>query len=456
MVALADNRLGAYLLEGRVAYDDLLEVYQATHPKLGTPVVVQVIRPQWMRGPATRAAFAQLAASLAALRHPNIPRVYDYGIEEGLGYLVLEQIEGQTLAERVAELCSQGKVMPLREALDWIDGLFRALDFAHQRGVLHRCLSPDQIVMRDGGEPAVLGFGLRFLLHPPSPDQEDKDAPYRAPEIAAGDLGDARSDVYSLGAVLLEMLSGIAPEPDDPERCLKARARAGRRFSPGLEQVLRNAIARDPLARTESVRALARDMFGVVRGERPLRRPPPAAESREVKPAPPAKPARREAIRQASPRPKPPPPPTPSVAPPQAAPPAPEPSHSRPVEDGNPRAWRGALAMVLAMTALLALGWWGTAWVRARTAPSAGAPRFSVGTEVRVSVAGGTSVSVLRGCPTEFWQGVLGIATDGQTGLVEARRDCDGEWWYQVRIPALQASEWDGVGWVDEKHLEPR
>jgi hypothetical protein len=109
---------------------------------------------------------------------------------------------------------------------------------------------------------------------------------------------------------------------------------------------------------------------------------------------------------------------------------------------------------------LLALGAGFAAWVvvnQAQTARhSSSAPIFSNGAAVRVVVPDGRSTSVLRGCPAGFWMGVLGLATDGATGQVMARTECDNTWWYEISLPESASSAWNGRGWINGDYLKPR
>ena len=108
------------------------------------------------------------------------------------------------------------------------------------------------------------------------------------------------------------------------------------------------------------------------------------------------------------------------------------------------------------LVGLLALAAWGLVAHASGSTPPATSPLFSPGAEVRVVVPGQTSTSVLRGCPTGFWMGVLGLATDGDDGQVIDRKVCGDAWWYEVALPGSATSAWDGRGWVSGAYLAPR
>src|SRR5262249_29556475 len=207
------------------------EVYRARDTKLGRDVALKIL-PEMFAADAERVTrFQREATTLAALNHRNIAQIY--GLEEsaGLTALVLELVEGQTLADRLAS----GPV-PLDEALPIAKQIAEALEGPHEQGIIHRDLKPANIKVREDGTVKVLDFGLAKALEPASSLRVDVTisptitsparmtavgtilgtAAYMSPEQARGREADKRSDVWAFGAVLYEMVTGKRPfEADD-------------------------------------------------------------------------------------------------------------------------------------------------------------------------------------------------------------------------------------------------
>jgi serine/threonine protein kinase len=196
------------------------EVYRGEHVHLGRRVAVKFLHPRLVGSPDAMARFTAEARAVSRIRHPGVVALFDFGPHEGGAYLVMELLEGETLAERLA---ATGRLAPAR-AIDIGIQLAEALAAAHAAGVVHRDLKPDNIVlvrdpMRAGGERAVLvDFGVAKLaagLHTPACTLHGDllGTPfYMSPEqCVSAPAADHRSDVYSLGCVLYRLLSGQVP-----------------------------------------------------------------------------------------------------------------------------------------------------------------------------------------------------------------------------------------------------
>ena len=195
------------------------QVWQATDTQLNRQVALKILPDAFADDPDRLARFTREAQILASLNHPNIAAIYGIEESEGTRALVLELVEGPTLADRIAH-----GAMPIEEALPIAKQIAEALEAAHEAGVIHRDLKPANIKVREDGTVKVLDFGLAKALDP-SPEGDPSQSPtltaaatqmgvimgtaaYMSPEQAKGKTADRRSDVWAFGAVLYEMLAG--------------------------------------------------------------------------------------------------------------------------------------------------------------------------------------------------------------------------------------------------------
>jgi putative two-component system response regulator len=234
-------------------------VYRAYHPGLDRYVAIKVLPDFFADDPNYRERFQQEARSVARLKHPNILEVYDFGYEEGLAYLVLELVEGGTLADRV------GKPMDLREVIGILEPLAAALDHAHAHGILHRDIKPSNILLHKDGTPVLADFGLAkmagSLRRLTSSGTVMGTPEYMSPEQAADDPMGPSSDHYSLAIVAYEMLTGRVPfQADTPAavllshvtKAMPATRELRGELSAHVEDVLRKALAKAPEDRYQS------------------------------------------------------------------------------------------------------------------------------------------------------------------------------------------------------------
>lgn len=428
MDAVSTDTVKGYRLEGLIGQGTQGQVFAAHGSAGDSPVAVKVVEAPWVTHPAVRIGFAQLAEALMSLRHPHIVRVLDYEVAEARVCLVMERFDGRPLSEVLAEFRRRGRRVPLRQALAWLEAIGGALEYAHQRGLVHRQLHPGHVLVGDDFQPKVTDFGVDYLLTQASGEAVPGEvSAYLAPELRRGETGGPVSDVYSLARLFLALMA--SPEAPDERALARVRPRA-------LRAVLERGLAEEPDARYPNPRAFMRDVFAATRGLMPQ-------QAVGVSP------------RRAS-------------APAQVARGAPSaaPRPTRDVQVGGTavrstarpkREWGQAVLVTLGGLALLAVLFFGAwRWAQSSRSEPTRPAALGVGAAVRVTVPGGRSVSVLRGCPTEFFQGVLGVATDGQSGQVLARRWCEDGWWYKVEIPALSDSDWGGVGWIEERYLSPK
>jgi serine/threonine-protein kinase len=256
--------LGRYRLKRLLATGGMGEIWVAYHSALKRDVAVKILRPDRQERSGAAARFEREARATAELRHPNTIRVYDYGVtEDGLWYYVMELLDGETLAEHVARM---GALPPAR-AVHIVGQAARALGEAHERGIVHRDVKPENLFLTSlGGEHdflKVLDFGIAKLDHVGGTTTETGlvagTPAYLSPEVAMGQPADARSDVYALGAVLYHLLCGKPPfEAENAaalffahvhEAVVAPSATLGRALPPDLEAIVLRALEKDPAKR---------------------------------------------------------------------------------------------------------------------------------------------------------------------------------------------------------------
>ena len=214
--------LGPYEVTAKIGQGGMGEVYRAHDTKLGRDVALKALPDLFADDPERLARFQREARVLASLNHPNIASIYGLEEQDGVRALVLELVEGATLAERIA----QGAI-PVDEALPIAKQIADALEAAHERGVIHRDLKPANVKVKDDGMVKVLDFGLAKALSP-EPEGDPSESPtltaaatqkgvimgtaaYMSPEQARGKTVDKRADIWAFGVVLYEMLTGQRP-----------------------------------------------------------------------------------------------------------------------------------------------------------------------------------------------------------------------------------------------------
>jgi tRNA A-37 threonylcarbamoyl transferase component Bud32 len=219
---LTGMQLGNYRILGALGQGGMAKVYKGYQPLLDRYVAIKVLAPHFATDEEFRARFQREAAAIARLRHPNIVQVYDFGIEGSIHYMVMEYIAGDTLKMRIRTARAAGERLSSREILTVLQGIAAALDYAHGREIIHRDVKPANIMLRieeNGDEddtftPVLTDFGVAKILEGMqftgagmtigTPD-------YMAPEQGGDEQVTRSADLYSLGIILYEMLSGALP-----------------------------------------------------------------------------------------------------------------------------------------------------------------------------------------------------------------------------------------------------
>ncbi len=215
---MVGSTLGQYKILEKIGAGGMGDVYRAEDPKLGREVAIKVLPEGFTDDPERLARFEREARAVAALSHPNILSIYDFGTENGITYAVMELLEGETLRQ----LAAAGP-LPIRKSLEYARQIAEGLAAAHDKGIIHRDLKPENVFVSRDGRVKILDFGLARQTgltgtgtdtHSPTMAEATEAGAvlgtvgYMSPEQVKGEPADARSDIFSLGLVLYEMLSG--------------------------------------------------------------------------------------------------------------------------------------------------------------------------------------------------------------------------------------------------------
>jgi serine/threonine-protein kinase len=211
---LVGRTLGRYEVTALVGRGGMATVYKARHPGLNRNVAVKVLHRHLAVDSAFVGRFRREARAVAALRHPNIVRVYDFDSEGDIYFIVMEFIDGPTLASFLKRLFKQGRHLSPQEILRLFSPMCSAIHYAHEQGMVHRDIKPSNIILTRQHEPILTDYGIARIAGATAytiPGVVIGSAHYMSPEQAEGLPGDNRSDIYSLGIVLFEALTGSVP-----------------------------------------------------------------------------------------------------------------------------------------------------------------------------------------------------------------------------------------------------
>ncbi len=279
-MALAPRtRVGPYEILGSIGAGGMGEVYRARDTRLGRDIAVKVLPSSFAADPERLRRFEQEARTVAALNHPNILAIHDVGTHDGAPFLVTELLEGETLRERL-----EAGPLPVRKSVEIAVQAAHGVAAAHEKGVIHRDLKPANIFLTSDGRVKILDFGLAKLTAREKPAAGESQAAtrtaagatepgmvlgtvgYMSPEQVRGLPADARSDIFALGAILYEMLSGWrAFQKDSSAETMTAilkedppeLAGDGSKIPAAVDRIVRHCLEKNPSQRFQSARDLA-------------------------------------------------------------------------------------------------------------------------------------------------------------------------------------------------------
>ena len=292
--------LGPYRIINQIGKGGMATVYKAYQPSVDRYVAVKVLPSQLAESKEFAARFQQEARIIAKLEHPHILPVFDYGESDGIAYFVMRYLEAGTLKERM----EVGRPLPLNEIDRIFNQLTDALSYAHSHGIVHRDLKPANALIDSYGNIFLTDFGIAKLLESASPRLTQTDAimgtpAYISPEQAQAQPVDQRSDIYSLGIILYEMVTGRVPYMADTPLAIIFKHVSDPLPLPSLikpdipisiEQVLLKALAKDPKDRFSTAAEFAAAWKRALDDKEPARRlaetvPPPAPRATTTAPA---------------------------------------------------------------------------------------------------------------------------------------------------------------------------
>jgi len=275
-----------YVVGDLIGQGGMSSVYRGTDTKLGRQVAIKIMKADLANDPVFRERFKQEAQAASRMAHPTIVRVFDAGDEvidtsagsEDLPYIVMEFVEGQDLRRLLAK-----GVIAQREACLIVEDVLTALEYSHKAGVVHRDIKPGNIMITKTGQVKVMDFGIARAVAESSSSVEQTTAilgtaSYFSPEQAKGDAVDARTDIYSAGVVLYELLAGSVPFKGDSAVSVAYQHVSERPVAPSernaavsqaLDRVVLRALAKDKTKRFESAAEFKRYLKQAARGEMP-------------------------------------------------------------------------------------------------------------------------------------------------------------------------------------------
>jgi serine/threonine-protein kinase len=278
MTQLAEVFSNRYEIQRGIARGGMAEVYLARDQLLDRPVAVKVLFPEYARDESFVERFRREAQSAANLTHPNIVAIYDWGQERGTYFIVMEYVRGRSLRDVV----QINGPFSARHTAEIGAEIATALEFAHRNGVVHRDVKPGNVLLTADGDVKVTDFGIARAGTSESLTQTGAvmgTAAYFSPEQAQGLPVDGRSDVYSLGVVLYEMVTGVPPfSGESPVAVAYKHVREdplppsehGAEVPPDLEHIILTAMEKDVEARYQTADALRSDLVRFERGQPPL------------------------------------------------------------------------------------------------------------------------------------------------------------------------------------------
>jgi serine/threonine protein kinase len=291
---LEGQTLGKYRLLNALGRGGMAQVYRGYHAGLDRYVAVKVLRTDLMEHTEFLERFRREAHAVSGLRHPNIVQVFDFDVQDDIYYMVMELLDGDTLRARLHEYRGNGERMPLKEIAHILSDVLAGLEYAHKEGLIHRDLKPANILLTRKGQAVLTDFGIAQMLGSTQLTVSGAlmgTLHYMAPEQGLKGVCDERSDLYSMGIVLFEMLTGFPPfNADTPLAILMKHLNdplpLPRQLDPDLplafEELVLKALAKAPEERFQSAAAMAAALENVLPVVSPEPRPSLAPPARGV------------------------------------------------------------------------------------------------------------------------------------------------------------------------------
>lgn len=259
---------GRYEIKELIGIGGMAEVYKGIDVMDHKEVAIKILKKEYAENEDFLRRFRNESKAIAVLSHPNIVKIYDVGFSQKIQYIVMEYIDGITLKDYIEE----EKVLTWKDTVHFVIQILRALQHAHDKGIVHRDIKPQNIMMFTDGTIKVMDFGIaKFACEEgkTATDQAIGSVHYISPEQASGDVTDAKSDIYSVGAMMYEMLTGNKPfDSDNPVAIavmhmqdIPERPRALNPNIPdGLEEIVLRAMEKNPADRYQSTAEMISDI----------------------------------------------------------------------------------------------------------------------------------------------------------------------------------------------------
>lgn len=256
---------GRYLIQSLVGVGGMANVYRGVDEKTGNAIAVKVLKEEFLDNEELVRRFKNESKAISILDHPNIVKVYDVSVTDKLQYIVMEYVDGITLKEYLKQ---RGGALTWKETVHFATQVLGALQHAHSKGIIHRDVKPQNIMLLADGSIKMMDFGIARFSRAQSQTVSDKaigSVHYISPEQAKGDKTDARTDIYSVGVMLYEMLSGKLPFDGDGAVSIaimqisdkaKPLAQVAPNVPEGLRQITEKAMEKDPAKRYQSAQEM--------------------------------------------------------------------------------------------------------------------------------------------------------------------------------------------------------
>ena len=285
-----------YVIEEMLGQGGMSAVYKASDPNLKRVVAIKVIHPHLSTDPDFVKRFEEEAAAVAQLRHPGIVQVHDFNRDDDIYYMVLEFVPGETIQDHLKRLNDSGRKLSPTKAMEYMASACDAVDYAHQRGMIHRDIKPANLMLNTLGQVILMDFGIAKIVGSQRHTATGAvvgTAMYMSPEQIKGEQPDRRTDIYSLGVTLFEMVSGRPPFEADSAMTLMMMhindpVPNPKKLNPdvpdSLVAIINKALAKDPADRYQTAAQMAAALRNALAGR--AAGPVPSAKSTMVEETP--------------------------------------------------------------------------------------------------------------------------------------------------------------------------